>query len=328
MSRPLRVLLAGYAGAGTQNHQAEMYERAFAAHPGFTIVGVTDADGTGDAERDRARAAAAALGVPYVDDLDDALKTVDADVVSACVPLDARLPAVTAALRAGRHVLVAKPMALSTAECFSIAAVATETGLVCMPAHHQRFHPAIRAASAAVAAGRVGLPWNVQGDFLVAGGDPCPLGELANFGVYPVDVVLAMTALPVTEVFAYDIGDGPAVLCLRHERGMTSTLAVGRVQEVADEPMALHRYRISGSHGVLVVDPARAPVTVRTAEGRHATWFDQGTLAALVDEFHAAVSTGRRAEVTAADACAAAAVLEAAAASARTGSPVPLEARV
>ncbi|MEV0155819.1 Gfo/Idh/MocA family oxidoreductase [Micromonospora sp. NPDC050686] len=327
MTRRLRVLLAGYTGAGTQNHQADMYEPAFTAHPGFSVVGVTDTAATGDADRDRARGRAEALGVPYVDDLDDALTTVDADVVSACVPLDARQSAVTAALRAGRHVLVDKPMALSATECAAIAAVAAETGLVCLPAHHQRFHPAVRAASAAVASGRVGLPWNVQGDFLVAGGDPCPLGELANFGVYPVDVVLAMTALPVTEVFAHDSGDGPAVLCLRHERGMTSTLTVGRVQAIPDEPMAVHRYRISGSHGVLMVDPTRFPVTVRSAAGRRVTGFGGGTVTALLDEFHAAVSTGRPAAVGADDARAVAAVLEAAARSARTGSPVPLEAR-
>lgn len=326
MSRPLRVLLAGYAGAGAQNHQAEMYAPAFAAHPGFTIAGVADAEKTGEDEREPARAAAAAFGVPYVDDLDYALRRVDADVVSVCVPLDARVEAVTAALRAGRHVLVDKPTALSPAECDEIAAVAAETGLLCVPAHHHRFHPAIRAASAAVAAGRVGLPWNVQADFLVAGGQPCPLGELANFGVYPVDVIRAMTALPVTAVYAADSGDGPAVLCMRHERGLTSTITVGRVQEIPDEPMAVHRYRISGSHGILFVDATRPPLTVRTAQGRQATSFASGTVEALIDEVHAAISTGRPAALGAGDAVAVAAVLDAANESARTGAPVPLEA--
>ena len=326
MSRPLRVLLAGYAGAGVQDHQAQMYAPAFAAHPGFSIAGIAGAEKAGDDGRERARAAAVALGVPYVDNLDDALRRIDADVVSVCVPLDARVEAVTAALRAGRHVLVDKPMALSLAECAEIAAVAAETGLLCVPAHHQRFHPAIRSASTAVAAGRVGLPWNVQADFLVAGGHPFPLGELANFGVYPVDVILAMTGLPVLEVYAADSGDGPAVLCMRRERGLTSTITVGRVQEIPDEPMAVHRYRLSGSHGVLFVDATRPQLTVRSAQGPQAVSFTRGTVDALVDEVYAAISAGRPAAPGAHDAVAVAAVLDAANESVRTGAPVTLEA--
>jgi predicted dehydrogenase len=324
VNRPLRVLLAGFSGVGTQDHQAQMYVPAFTAHRGFTIVGVTDIEETEDSERRRARRAADSLGVPYETELGDALRRVDADVVSVCVPLAARVPAVTAVLRAGRHVLVDKPMALSARECADIAAVAADTGLVCLPAHHHRLHPAIRAAGAAVAAGRIGLPWNVQADFLVAGGDPCPLGELANFGVYAVDAVQAITALPVTEVYALDSGDGPAVLFLRHERGMTSTITVGRVQAIPDEPMAVHRYRLSGSHGVLFVDAARAPSILRSAAGRRSTWFAPGTVEALIGELHEAVSTGRPASLGAADACAAATVLEAAAESIRTGAPVSL----
>ncbi|MFY1669625.1 Gfo/Idh/MocA family protein [Plantactinospora sp. WMMB334] len=325
MSRPLRVLLAGYAGPGSQDHQAQMYAPAFTAHPGFTVVGVTDAESTGDPDRRRSQNAAAQLGVPYHDDLAAALDRVAAEVVSVCVPLPARVGAVTAALRAGRHVLVDKPMASTTAECDAVAAVAAETGLLCLPAHHQRLHPAIRAAGAAVAAGRIGLPWNVQADFLVAGGDPCPLGELTNFGGYVVDAVRAMTALPVTEVYAPAHGTGPAVLCLRHRRGMTSTLTVGRVQEIPGEAMAAHRYRLSGSHGVLVVDAARPPMTLRSAAGRRPSWFAPESVAALVDDLHRAVSTGTRAAVDATDARAAAAVLEAAAESIRTGAPVSLE---
>ncbi|MCW3818910.1 Gfo/Idh/MocA family oxidoreductase [Micromonospora sp. DR5-3] len=327
MSAPLGVLLAGFAGLGpAQDHQAEMYLPAFADHPGFTIVAVTDADGTTDALRERSRSAAVRLGVPYDDELSKALARPEVDVVSVCVPLTDRMATTTAALATGRHVLVDKPMTLSAQECDAIAAVAADTGSVCLPAHHWRFHPAIRSAAAAVAAGRVGLPWNVQADFLVAGGPPSPLGELANFAVYPLDVIRVLTGLPVTQVFTYGEVDDVAVLSLSHERGMTSTVTVGRGPALDGGPgVALHRYRISGSHGLLAVDTARPAYTLRTATGRRNGWVGSDTVTALVDELHSAIRSGRQGTVAPTDARAAAAVVEAARLSAEFGRPVSLK---
>ncbi|WP_283134894.1 Gfo/Idh/MocA family protein [Rhizohabitans arisaemae] len=303
--RTLGVLLAGSAGAGHQNHQAEMYAPGFAAHPGFRIVGATE-DRSGF---DRA----------------------DVDVVSVCVPFEHRVEVVTAALRAGKHVLVDKPVALTSAECAQIAAVAAETGLVCLPAYHQRFHPAIRAAREAVAAGRVGLPWNVQADFLVAGGGPVwPYGELLNFAPYATDAIHAVTGLPVTAVYALARPvEGPedlVTLCLTHERGMTSTVVAGRTPPIAGvQGLSLHRYRISGSHGTLLADATRPGVTVRGEKGTRTAWAGHGTVHRMLTELHAAVTGGRPAELGPADALAALLLVEAAGESVATGRVVRLD---
>ncbi|NUR91716.1 MAG: Gfo/Idh/MocA family oxidoreductase, partial [Nonomuraea sp.] len=238
--RVLDVLLVGEYGLSHQNHQAAMYAPGFAAHPGFRVVGASD----------------------------DPLDGSGVDVVSVCVPFERRVEVVTRALRAGRHVLVDKPMALTSAECAQIADVAAETGLVCVPAHHQRFQPAVRVARDAIAAGRVGLPWNVQADFLVSGGgEVWPLGELLNFAPYATDAIHAMTALPVTSVYATGgarFQDGPedlVTLCLTHERGMTSTVVAGRTP--GDGGLSLHRYRVAGSHGTLLADANRPAARVQ-----------------------------------------------------------------
>jgi predicted dehydrogenase len=305
------VLLAGFGGlGGGQDHQRAMYRPAFEAHPGFTVAGVVGAAGE--------------PGVPAYPDLATALAECGAPVVSVCLPPESRAEAIVAALRAGRHVLADKPMALTVAESAAVAAAAEEAGTVCMPAHHQRFAPAVRSARAAVAAGRVGLPWNIQADFLVAGGDPCPLGELTNFGVYPVDVVLALTGQPVRRVHAR-ADRGLTLLLLDHDHGLTSTISVGRVRAAAGVPpggLVLHRYRVSGSNGVVNVDALRPAATVRTAEQVRATWTGPDTVHRLLTELHAAVTGGRRAEVGPADALAAIRVIEAARRSAETGRPV------
>jgi predicted dehydrogenase len=309
----IRVLLDGFGGLGAgQDHQNAMYRPAFQRHPGFTVAGVVGAAGE--------------PGLPSYPDLPTALAACDAEVVSVCRPPESRAEAIVAALRAGRHVLADKPMALTADEAAAIAAAAAESGTVCMPAHHQRFAPAVRSARAAVAAGRVGLPWNIQADFLVAGGEPCPLGELVNFGVYPVDVVFALTGQPVRRVHARSDRD-LTLLLLDHDHGLTSTIAVGRVQAAAGVPpggLVLHRYRVSGSNGVMNVDAAKPAATVRTATGVRAAWTGPGTVDRMLTELHAAVTGGRRAELGPEDALAAVRVVEAARRSIATGRPVDL----
>jgi predicted dehydrogenase len=265
------------------------------------------------------------LDVPHVEDFQSALE--DCDVVCVCTDPADRVPTVTAALAAGRHVLVDKPMALSVVDCDAIALAADATGLVCLPAHHWRFHPAVRSAAAAVAAGRVGLPWNVQADFLVAGGPPCSAGELVNFGAYPLDVIQAITGLAVVDAYAIEASDGFTVLYLTYEHGMTATVTVGRGPELDGGPgMGLHRYRISGSHGVLTVDASKPGFTVRNAQIRRTDWVGGSTVDALVAHFHDAVTTGKPAAIGPADARAAANVLAAAKRSIAVGRPEPLEA--
>ncbi|MFI6299134.1 Gfo/Idh/MocA family protein [Nonomuraea sp. NPDC050790] len=289
----LDVLLVGEFGLGHQNHQRDMYAPAFESHPGFRVTGRVEAD----------------------DPLDRA------DVVSVCVPYERRVEVVTRALRAGKHVLVDKPMALTSDECAQIAEVAAGTGLVCLPAHHQRFQPAVRVAREAIAAGRVGLPWNVQADFLVAGGgEVWPLGELLNFAPYATDAIHAMTGLPVTAVYATGgarFQDGPedlVTLCLTHERGMTSTVVAGRTPATPGSGgLSLHRYRVAGSHGTLLADANRPAARVlSTAGAPRGTWAGPSTVDRMLTELHAAVVGGRPAELGPADAVAALRVVESA----------------
>ncbi|WP_436775146.1 Gfo/Idh/MocA family protein [Yinghuangia sp. YIM S09857] len=327
-ARPLRVLLAGFSGLGSQDHQTDMYLPAFTAHPGFELAAVAG-------DEPQARATAERLGVPLVADLATALGDVDADVVSVCVRPDERAEVAVRALENGRHVLVDKPAATDTRGTAAIAAAASSAGRVCLPAHHQRFAPGVRAARAAVAGGRVGLPWNIQSDFLVGGGDPVPEGELANFAVYPVDIVLALTGQAVHRVHALAAGSpGPSgaertvVLMLDHAHGVTSTIVVGRGADgIAAPGTVFHRHRVSGSSGVLVVDAAGPTLTVRGSAGARALPFDRGSVNALVREFHGAVTEGRPADPDIEDALAVARIVDAARTSLRTGLPVDVAVR-
>jgi predicted dehydrogenase len=287
----LKVALVGCAGIGSQDHQTDMYAPAFAAHPAFEVVEAFD----------------------------------DADVVSVALPLEERAAVIERAVRAGKHVLADKPLAATAGECAAIARLAEEHGVVVVPAHHQRFNAALRSARAAVRQGRVGLPWNVQCDFLVAGGDPAPSGELVNLGLYPIDVVHALLGLEVRRVHAIG-GPDRVTLLLDHEHGVTSTIVCGRLaglRDVRPGGLAVHRYRISGSHGVLVVDATKPALRVRGADHAGLAWTGPGTVDALLDALAAGVRTGR-AELGPADALRVQLVVEAAQRSMDERQPVEL----
>lgn len=305
------VLLAGFGGLGHQDHQTSMYAPAFTAHPGFRVVGVA---ATHPDDERRAQDAALRLSVPFHAGLDAALSTMDAPVVAVAAPAAVRAEALTTVLRAGRHVLADKPLAPTLAQAWQVAEEARRAGTSVVVAHHHRFHPMIAAGAHALRGGKVGLPWNVQADFVVAGGTPCPGQELLNFGGYPVDVVAALTGLPVRRVYAAPAGD-LTLLAMDHDQGLTSTIVVGRTTGLAGVDaggVAQHRYRVSGSHGVLVLDATKPAVTVTTATRQDRQWLPVDTVTALLDTLHTAVTTGRPAIAGLDEAVRTAAVLDAA----------------
>jgi predicted dehydrogenase len=77
--------------------------------------------------------------------LDEALADPEIDAVDLCLPTDLHEASTIAALRAGKHVLVEKPMALSFASCQRIIAEAERAGKILMVAHVLRFFPAYHA---------------------------------------------------------------------------------------------------------------------------------------------------------------------------------------
>jgi len=90
------------------------------------------------------------LSVRHYTSLDDALADPEIDAVDLCLPTDLHQSATIAALRAGKHVLVEKPMALSVESCHRMIAEADRARKILMVAHVLRFFPAYRALERAV----------------------------------------------------------------------------------------------------------------------------------------------------------------------------------
>jgi predicted dehydrogenase len=78
------------------------------------------------------------------------------DLVDLCVPNDEHAAMAIRALEAGKHVLVEKPIALTTADADAMVAAARASGRMLMVAHVLPFFPEFAFAAEAVASGRYG----------------------------------------------------------------------------------------------------------------------------------------------------------------------------
>jgi predicted dehydrogenase len=126
--------------------------------PGAELVAVVSSDASKRAGgltgiRGNLGEAGAAMdfsGLARYGTLDECLRDPNVEAVDICVPTDLHERLATASLRAGKHVLVEKPMALDGASAERTMAEARRAGRVLMCAQVLRFLPAYRAAREAL----------------------------------------------------------------------------------------------------------------------------------------------------------------------------------
>lgn len=95
-------------------------------------------------------------GVTGHAEFDDLLADPKVDLVDLCVPNDQHAELAIRALKAGKHVLVEKPIALSVADADAMLAAARDSGKLLMVAHVLPFFPEFAYALEAVESGRYG----------------------------------------------------------------------------------------------------------------------------------------------------------------------------
>ncbi len=102
------------------------------------------------------RALAEANGVPCLPDVTALIDSGLAQAAIVATPNETHLPVSEALMKAGIPVLLEKPVAESLASALRLITVAEETGVPLLIGHHRRHNPIIRAAHAAIHAGRIG----------------------------------------------------------------------------------------------------------------------------------------------------------------------------
>jgi predicted dehydrogenase len=148
-------------------------------------------------DRDRAETTAASLGIPRAHGSYDDLVT-DPDVDAVYVPLPNHLHAewTIAAVRAGKHVLCEKPLAMTAADAERMIGASETAGVLLMEAFMYRLHPSWEAVRDLVSSGRIGELRAVQSWFSYFNDDPSDIrntldvggGALFDIGCYCVNL--------------------------------------------------------------------------------------------------------------------------------------------
>ncbi len=100
--------------------------------------------------------------VRWFSDYRDLIASGSVDAVDICLPTDLHRPAAVAALEAGLHALVEKPMALIVADCDAMLAAVQRPGQVLMVAHCIRFWPEYQYLVDLVRSGAAGRLLSLQ----------------------------------------------------------------------------------------------------------------------------------------------------------------------
>jgi 1,5-anhydro-D-fructose reductase (1,5-anhydro-D-mannitol-forming) len=271
------------------------------------------------------------------DDLAAMLRDDRVEAVYLATPNALHAEQAIACLRAGRHVLTDKPMALSAADCERMKEAADASDRVLGVCHQQRFHPAHQACFRLVREGKLGrlTILRAQMGFLFQPSDQWRLqpalsggGPGMDLAPHAVDILLqaagaaARVAGRVANVrFDYPVEDA-FFAQLDFAGGAIGTVETdycshgygGRLEVRGDEGtfiaegslMAADRYQTW-----LLRGPSRTPV--ETHEGEHRECFR-----AAIEDFSGAIREQRRPIVSADDGIAVMRVIEAAYADARS----------
>jgi len=223
----------------------------YQAHPKARIVGVCDV------VLDRAKEAAEKFGATIVtEDHMELINSDDIDAIDVVTPNNVHIPIALAAIKAGKHVMCEKPLAMNVAEAQELIDAARAAGVKNGVNFSYHGHPAARYAKELISSGQIGkifhvnafymqgwlvnpktpLVWRLQKDLTGTG----VLGDLAS---HVIDLTMWFTGAKITSV----VGDMSTFL---EERPLPDGSGTGKV-DVDDGCDFLARYD-NGAMGTFV----------------------------------------------------------------------------
>lgn len=225
----------GIIGAGMIGH---FHAKAITAMSGGELLSVFDL------RQEAAEKLAAEYGAKAYWKMEEFLADEELEIVTVGTPSGAHLEPTLAALQAGKHAIVEKPLEVTLPRIDQLMAAAAENGKTLAAVLNRRFHPAMDAFRKACEDGRFGvlasasayIKWyrdqayydsaGWRGTWALDGG-----GALMNQSIHTVDALLYLAG-PVKRVQANTV-------CLAHER-----------IEVEDHCVALLEFA-NGARGVI-----------------------------------------------------------------------------
>lgn len=244
MSAPLRVAVVGVGSMGA-NHA-----RVLANRDDVDLVGVCDA------RLDAAQRVARRHRVAAYDSMATLLSDARPEAVCIAVPTSLHFPVSQAAIDAGVHVLLEKPIATTVDEGRQIIELARRRGVKLLIGHIERYNPAVQELRNKVRAGLLGEIYRIEVDRQ----GPFPkrifdIGVSLDLAVHDLDIIGSLVDQRPTRVYCHT----QQLLHQNHEDAMLGLLEypsgiVAMLNINWTTPVKRRQLRVYGRKGMLSVD--------------------------------------------------------------------------
>jgi predicted dehydrogenase len=217
-------------------------------------------------ERDPQRAAAFSAktpNVPVFADLHRLLEDPALDAVLVATPPRTHHAVASAALRAGKHVLVEKPLAKTAAEARDLIEIATAEGLVLMPGHTFLYSPPVNKIRDLITSGQLGEVYFMTSSRMNLGKYQSD-GVICDLAPHDLSILMYLLDQPVTQVSASArsvFQDGVpevAFITLTFANGATANVQISWLA-----PRKVREMIIVGSNQMVQYDDTAADEAVR-----------------------------------------------------------------
>ncbi|HNS31925.1 MAG TPA: Gfo/Idh/MocA family oxidoreductase [bacterium] len=190
-------LKVGVIGAGfIGTYHARIYAESFGAE----LKAIADVD------KSRGQEFKKNFGCAFYTDYREMLAKEDLDAVDICLPDDNHVGPAVAAAKAGKHILLEKPMARTVKDCKKIKEACDKYGVRIMIAHVLRFDPGYNRMHDAVKNGEIGDVIHIsagrRNNKLLAQRLKDSTSMLFYVGIHDIDAVQWCAGKRITRVFA------------------------------------------------------------------------------------------------------------------------------
>ena len=287
-----------------------------------------------DFNYERAQELAEKYGGKAYTSVDELLENPELDAVSVCVANNAHAEISIKALKAGKHVLCEKPMAVTLEDCIAMTEEAEKSQKLLMIGQNQRFAKAHVKAKQLVAEGVIGDVITFKTTFghkgpetwsIDAGSNSwffdkkrAAMGAMADLGVHKTDLIQYLLNSRIVETTAKVITldkkdstgqligvDDNAICIYRMENGAVGTMTASWTYYGEEDNSTI----LYGTKGIMkIYDNPQYSITVITAEGEKILYDidkiqtnDNQTKSGIIDEFVSAITEKRSYAVDAGD---------------------------
>ncbi len=202
--------------------------------------------------------------LPVTQSYEEVLRSEEVDAVVLATPISTHYPLARAALEAGKHVFVEKPMTAEAAQAAELVALAGKLGLTLMVGHTFVYSPPVRKVADYIHSGELGDIYFIA-------------TSRVNLGLHQRDVSVVWDLAPHDiSILGYWLGEAPSSVSVTGRACINPDLAdvafinlrypsgvVAEVQVSWLSPVKLRRTLVVGSRKMLVYDDTESVEKVK-----------------------------------------------------------------